>query len=333
LVNPEGVRVWKDGVPGIWRENGVWDVAPSGEPRLLRPHHFARVNGRPVDFADDYLKPFLLRYAAGIRSIDPEALLFLEGQSFAPPPTWDAADPADVVHAPHWYDVLTLFAKRFIPFLGADARRQRIVIGGWRVERSFVRQLARIQAETRERMGPIPTLLGEFGIPFDMHDQRAYRSGDFSRQVRALDRTCRALDANLLSGTLWNYTADNDNRRGDQWNGEDLSIFSRDQQAEPHDLNSGGRALGAAVRPYACKVAGEPLAMAFDRQRRLFRFTFRHDPDVSAPTEIYVPCLHYPEGYAVTVSDGETEIDLVAQRLLYRHGPDREVHNIQVQPV
>jgi hypothetical protein len=333
LINPQGVRVWKEGMPGVWRENGVWDIGPGGGPRLLRPHHFAQVDGGAVDFANDYLKPFLLRYAAGIRAVDRTALLFVEGQRFSPPPTWGAADPPGIVHAAHWYDGLTLFAKRFIPTLGVDLRRQRLVVGARRVERSFVRQLAGIMAETGERMGPVPTLIGEFGIPFDMHNQRAYRTGDFSRQVRALDRTFRALEANLLSGTLWNYTADNDNRRGDQWNGEDLSIFSRDQQTDPDDLNSGGRALEAAVRPYACKVAGEPLDMTFDLKRRVFRFSFRHDPYVSAPTEIFVPSLHYPAGYTARLSDGEYEADPDAQRLLYRHSLDREVHQIQVQPV
>lgn len=40
-----------------------------------------------------------------------------------------------------------------------------------------------------------------------------------------------ALDKNLLSFTLWNYAANNTNARGDGWNDEDLSLFSRDQQA------------------------------------------------------------------------------------------------------
>ncbi len=45
---------------------------------------------------------------------------------------------------------------------------------------------------------------------------------------------------------------------------EDLSIFSRDQQNDRMDIDSGGRALAALVRPYARKIAGEPLRMTFD---------------------------------------------------------------------
>jgi hypothetical protein len=90
----------------------------------------------------------------------------------------------------------------------------------------------------------------------------------------------RRLEANLLHATLWNYTADNNNQWGDQWNEEDLSIFSLDQQHDPDNIHSGGRALQAVVRPYAVCTAGEPLSMKFDLKRRAFEFEFRHDVNV-----------------------------------------------------
>jgi hypothetical protein len=178
----------------------------------------------------------------------------------------------------------------------------------------------------------VPTLIGEFGIPFDLGNRRAYRSGDFSRQARAMDVSFRAVEANLLHCTLWNYTADNDNRRGDQWNGEDLSIFSRDQQIDPSIVHSGGRALEAVVRPYPQRIAGEPVEMRFDVRRRVFDFSFRHDPAARAPTEIFVPRFQYPVGYAVDVSDGTFEIDQHAQILTYHHSTDQETHHIRVSP-
>jgi hypothetical protein len=46
----------------------VWDVAADGTPCLLRPDHFAQVDGHPVDFANDYLRPFADRYAREIRA-------------------------------------------------------------------------------------------------------------------------------------------------------------------------------------------------------------------------------------------------------------------------
>lgn len=72
-----------------------------------------------------------------------------------------------------------------------------------------------------------------FGAPFDLDDKAAYASGDFSTQVAALDAYINAMDTHLLNYTIWNYTSDNTNERGDLWNDEDLSIFSRDQQDDP----------------------------------------------------------------------------------------------------
>jgi hypothetical protein len=332
LVHPGDARAWREGAECLWRENGVWDLGDDGQPRLLRPDHFSQVGGRAVDFSGDYLQPFLERYTREIRAVDPGAIVFLEVPPREAPPHWDLEAFPHVVHAAHWYDGITVFLKRYIPFLGADYHTAKFVLGRKRVRQSFVEQLARLKAESSELLGDAPALVGEFGIPFDLQAGRAYRTGAFSQQVQAMDDTLQALEANLLSGTLWNYTPDNDNRWGDQWNDEDFSIFSRDQQTAREDINSGGRALEAVVRPYARKVAGEPLEMAFELKRRAFHIAFRHDPAVEAPTEIYVPNLQYPHGYRVEVSDGEFQIDREAQTLVYRHSGEREIHHVEVRP-
>lgn len=331
LLNAAGVRVWRAGYDDIWRHHGVWNLADDGTPRLLRPNHFSRVDGRTVRFADDYLRPFVNRYAQAIRAVHPDALIFVEGEPHGAMPRWRPQEDApNVVNASHWYDGVTLFTKRYRPFVGVDGYTGRLVWGKRRVARSFAEQLDRIKRWSAEQMGAVPTLIGEFGIPFDMHAGQAYRTGDFSRQAQAMDATFRALEANLLSGTLWNYTADNTNERGDQWNGEDLSIFSRDQQTDPDDIHSGGRALEAVVRPYPRAVAGEPLSLSFDYRHGEMEFAFRHDPAVTAPTEIFVPDYGYPNGYAVEVSDGEYTVDRERQTLIYHHTTDQEVHRVHI---
>ncbi len=331
LVNPRGVRVWREGYDCPWKQNGVWDIGTPGEPQLLRPDHFTRVGSRRVEFARDYLKPFLLRYIEAIRSVDADAIIFVEGAPGGEHPPWEAGDPGDVVNAAHWYDGVTLFIKAYRSWLSVDMHSGKLVFGTGRVRRSFIQQLARIKQQGLVTMGGIPTLIGEAGIPFDMNHKRAYRSGDFSLQMRAMDASLSALDANLLHYTLWNYTADNDNQHGDQWNGEDLSIFSRDQQDNPEDIDSGGRALPAVIRPYARAVAGEPLHMAFDYGRGRFAFEFRHDPAVQAPTEIFLPDYHYGKGCQITVSDGTYEVDRAQQTLRYWHSTGSEVHRITMQ--
>jgi hypothetical protein len=174
-------------------------------------------------------------------------------------------------------------------------------------------------------------IIGETGIPFDLQKKRAYQTGDFSTAVKAMNRTMTAMDDALASYTIWNYTADNTNARGDMWNDEDLSIFSRDQQKDPADINSGGRALEAVARPYARATAGLPLRMSFDLSRKTFEFEFRHETGSDAPTEFYIPNYQYPRGYEVEISDGRYEKDEAEQILRYYHTSDRPSHWVRVK--
>ncbi len=329
-VNPDGKRAWLEGQECIWKQNGVWDIDASGSPRLLRPDHFAQVNGQPVDFIQDYYLPFAKRYEAALRQVHPEAAIFIETEASKPPPRWEAA--GNVVYAPHWYDGVVVAQKRYSPFIGLDFLALKPIFGPDRIRKSFAAQMATFKQYARQRLGDAPVLIGEFGIPFDMDDKRAFRTGDFRQQVKALDRTFQAIEANLLNCTLWNYTADNTNERGDMWNDEDFSLFSRDQQAEPGNIHSGGRALDAALRPYPRATAGEPLRLSFDIRKRRFEFTFRHNPAIIAATEIYIPVYQYPDGYRVEVSDGTHEFKPEEQLLIYRHGLDKPEHTLVVRP-
>ncbi len=329
LLNPRGARAWLPGRECVWRENGVWDVGPGGRPHLLRPFHFARRNGRPVDFSQDYFLPFARRFTAAVREVDPGVVVFAEFGPYHGAPRWQENNLA---YAPHWYDGYLLFQKDYSGWIAVNSRTKRLVFTPWAIPRSFAGQLNSFRREARERLGGAPVLIGEFGVPFDIQKKRAYRTGDFRTVCRAMDRTLRALDDTLLSGTLWNYTADNTNAHGDQWNDEDLSIFSRDQQSDAQNIHSGGRALEAVVRPYARATAGEPLRMRFDMPTREFVFVFRHDASIRAPTEIFVPSFQYPHGYSVEVSDGEFTPDADNQLLLYRHSPAKEIHAMWIRP-
>jgi hypothetical protein len=358
-LNPNGVSVWLPGHECVWKQNGVWTAErprqgnKGGQPRLLRPDYFAQVNGRKVDFVRDYLKPFIIRFVTEIRSVHPNAILFLEGAPTGAHPQWGPNDPPDAVNAGHWYDGMTLFRKKFNPWISVDITNGKLILGKGAIRRMFHRQLAAIKQAAAENMNGIPTFIGEFGLPFDLDDKKAYRTGDFSTHVSALDAYYAAMDQNLLSCTIWNYTADNTNARGDQWNDEDLSIFSREQSQQTFEVSetskvyAGGRGLAAIVRPYARKIAGEPLRMSFDLKRRIFELEFRHDPSttlreaspwdragpsVTAPTEIFVPEYQYPEGYTVELSDGTYEVDRLAQTLRVRHTTERETHMVRVRP-
>jgi hypothetical protein len=226
ILNTEKECAWSEGRDCIWRQHGVWDFNAMGIPHLLRPDYFAQVNGREVEFSQDYYRPFANRFAGAIHAVDANALIFIETETGKAPPQWSADDAPKVVYAPHWYDAIVLFKKDYNPFLAIDARTTKPIIGPAAIRKSFAEQLAFLKRGGSEQLGGVPTLLGEFGIPFDLKEKQAYRTGDFRAQVRALDRSFQAIEANLLNCTLWNYTSDNTNARGDLWNDEDLSIVS-----------------------------------------------------------------------------------------------------------
>ena len=332
VLNPTGATAWLPGRGCIWRRHGVWDVSQAGTPTLLQRDYFARLEGRAVDFNEDFLKPFLARFIQAMRSVDTDAILFVEGDPTGVPPTWRPGDPAGIVNATHWYDDWTLVSKRFIPWFTVDTSRGgKMILGRRNVGENFKKRVEAIHAHSVTRMGGVPTVIGECGIPFDLDEKRAYRSGNFYRQVQALDASLGAIEENLLNVMVWNYTADNTNAHGDQWNEEDFSIFSRDQQKDPQDIHSGGRALEAAVRPYPLRVAGEPLRLRFDPFSGRFEFEFRSDPRGHAPTDIFVPRLQYPRGIRVWVSSGRYEMDEGVQVVRFWPNLGGGVQRIQIE--
>ena len=60
----------------------------------------------------------------------------------------------------------------------------------------------------------------------------------------------------------------------------------------------------AFSRPFARAVAGIPQKMHFNRQDTTFELQYSHWKNITAPTEIFVPPLHYTDGFHVTITDG-----------------------------
>jgi hypothetical protein len=261
--------------------------------------------------------------------VDKGAMIFMETVPNTHSPEYKPGELTNTVYAVHWYDDMVLVLKRYLPWLGYDTLTDTIAIGAKKIRKVFAGTHALVKQEAIEKMGGLPTLIGEVGIPFDLNGRKAYKTGNFTDQEKALNRSLQALDDNLLSYTLWNYTSDNTNARGDMWNDEDLSLFSRDQQLDPIDIDSGGRAVRVFARPFPIKTAGEPALIEFDPFKSRFVFEFKGNPAVTAPTEIYFPAIHYARGYWVKVSDGAYEVDVRQQRLTY-HSGDFAVHRIEI---
>jgi hypothetical protein len=127
--------------------------------------------------------------------------------------------------------------------------------------------------------------------------------------------TVSCLEKNLLSFTLWCYSPDNSNANGDDWNGENLSIFSKDQKkgldpSDPLHIYDGIRAADAVIRPYAKCMAGNPVENSFDRDKGVYVYRGISN-GVNLPTEIFVPKYYCSDEsqMQISVSDGKFEVD------------------------
>jgi len=317
IFNPGYVSLFKEGFLCPWKQAGVWDDK-NGVPRLLRKDHFSMFEKRPLDFMEDFHKPFALKYIEAIKEADEKTIFFLEGMpsgTSAPShPRWGKNDPQNVINAFHWYDGFALFTKHFSRWFTINPVKAAFIFGRKRMFAFYSECMAEGVRWSAEHMGGIPTFLGEFGLAFDINKRRAFKSGDYSVHEQALSMYYDAVDENLLHSTIWNYTSDNTNKTGDGWNDEDLSIFSEGKE----------RAAGGWKRPYPMATAGIPVSFSWDREKGIFDYRFKADGAIAAPTVIYIPPECGPNAVITTTLRYEYKPD--EQRLLvYNDGKEGEM--------
>ena len=376
LVDPQGQSAWlktteydtKYGLKRdpdwslgtcLWAQHGVWD--PESD-KLLRLDYFARDpnTGEPITyeyFTNHYFMPYYRLYRDTIRSIFPSTIMFCQPPVLEIPPSLKGTDDDDpnMVYAPHWYDGVTLMTKKWNKLWNVDVfgvlrgyyltPALAVKIGERAIRNCFRDQHAAIRKEGLDYMGLHPCVLTEFGIPYDMDEGYAYKTGDYSSQVSAMDANYFAVEGSKVGNVLWNYVVENDHRWGDQWNGEDLSIVSKDDSlpdadgdaagngdAEPgpkspmsvsqvrvdeqaNSAPNGGvaqaRAATAFIRPQPLATHGSIVSYGFDLKTVTFTLEVLASTPAAkiAPTEIFLPALHFEEGAsAVDASDGKTEL-------------------------
>ena len=328
--NAAGVPIWRDGADCPFERAGAYRM-DGDTPVPLDEDFFRMGRGKPVSLSKHAYSPFYHRVAATIRRHEPDWSLFAEMDVFAH--VAGRAFPRDMpersVNACHWYDLGLLYLKRFDPADHKDAITGQAETTPGAIGARYRRQLGDLASEAASFTGGAPTLIGEFGTPYDLGEGASYRAwaegeGDaaFADQALALGLTYDALDGLGLHSTQWNYTAANRNdlRIGDGWNQEDLSIFSRDQQGDPGDPGSGGRAVAGFCRPYARRIQGRGRGSAFDRDSGRFRLDFEADAAIGGATEIYLPRIHFPDGFIVRLEGvpAALEIDAEGQQVRVR---------------
>ncbi len=311
-INPNKISIWTDNSPGDpFQLEGAWTLTKDGTPFIEKNDFFQNVNGQPIDFDRDYMIPFIRKVGDTIRSLREDWMTFAEREAAdgIMKPEFNAPLPPNSVNATHWYDLLTLIFKKFVYPITIDPIFKVPVFGKGGVVKMYVRHLSRIKDASSKIANGIPTLIGEFGIPFDLKAGKAYKqwkAGIRSHKIwksHILALTCMydAMDTLFLNNTLWNYTASNENdlMKGDGWNQEDLSIYSKDQKIPGADVDlygGGGRAIEGFCRPYAYATQGTPLQMKFIQSSGTFVFEWQVDTQINAPTLIVIPRFVYPKG-------------------------------------
>lgn len=285
-LNPEGISIWLDDDLDIWRQEEVWKRTRNGG-EVLKPHHFSVSD---FSFFREFVRPFAVKYIRHLRQYNRDWLLFIEGNPVEGRVWWGHGDPKGIVNGSHWYDTLTLFTRNFQTWFNADLDRRKPVFFKRNIRRLFLRQLQAHLEDSRAIHGGSPTLIGEFGVPFNLKNGKSFRTGDFSKQEKALTFYYELMDELQMHSTLWNYTADNCNQWGDNWNLEDLSIYSPDQRVG-NGLDAGGRALKGFCRPYPYRFSGDLKTFSFNRGT----FSITMDFGPSGFVEIYIPPIHFRE--------------------------------------
>lgn len=315
VFNEDRIRLWMPGVEDPFQAHGAWRAVGDAGAEVLNESFFTHHEGQPLHLTRDAMGPFFEQVARTIREVRSDWLLFAELDPFsvAVGERFPAQMPQRWVNANHWYDIECLRTKR-----APDKSRGQLV-ERYRPELGTINELG------ANHQIPAPTLVGEFGIQFDLDDADAYRrwqsgetdSGIWDRHIPPLAAAYDVLDELLASGTQWNYTASNRNdpRIGDRWNQEDLSIFSRDQQLDPSDLDSGGRALAGFVRPYVQKAQGNLRSMQYAQSEARLIVELEADATIAAPTVIFAPRDNFGSVLIETDANVRWEFSLADQRI------------------
>ena len=237
LVDPKGTSVWlpksyDDARYGwkrdpnwklgecIWAQHGVWDPK---EDKLLKKDYFscspktgAKLNAEK--FTNTYFMDHFRNFRDAVRSIHRDCMILCQAPVLEVPPMLKGTedDDARLVFASHYYDGLTLLTKHWNRYYNVDvfgvlrgkylSPAFALRIGETAIRNCLRDQLSAIRQEGLQYMGPHPCLFTEIGIPYDMDNKYAYKSGDYTSQTLAMDANHFALEGSGAAGyTLWTY--------------------------------------------------------------------------------------------------------------------------------
>jgi hypothetical protein len=239
LVDPRGTSVWlpadyDDTKYGwkrdptwrlgecLWAQHGVWDPK---QDKLLKKDYFAfsPKSGVKLDyekFTNTFFLDHFRTWRDAVRSVHKDAMILCQAPVLEIPPNIKGTEDDDprLVFASHYYDGLTLLTKHWNRYYNVDVfgvLRGRYIspafalkIGETAIRNCLRDQLEAIRQEGLEYTGIHPCIFTEIGIPYDMDDKYAYKTGDYSSQTAAMDANHFALEGSSAAGyTLWTYVS------------------------------------------------------------------------------------------------------------------------------
>ncbi|MFL6157543.1 MAG: cellulase family glycosylhydrolase [Marmoricola sp.] len=229
------------------------------------------IAGCPSTYAHE-LQPAQNKALAGIRTVDPNNIVWYEAQQLAaglPIPTHltSVAGENNLGLSWHNYCSATFAASLGIPLDLTESCK------------SFTRNRENNALKQADAMNAVP-LMSEWGA---------------TDNDRAIQIDADSADSNNMSWLYWAYKYWNDPTTADT----DQGVFVDDA-----DISHPKPKLDQLVRTYPQATAGRNLSYAYNTATGLFTMSFTSDPAVSAPTHIFVSPLTAPHGYTVTTSAG-----------------------------
>jgi aryl-phospho-beta-D-glucosidase BglC (GH1 family) len=291
-----------------------------------------------LNFNRHYLQPFFERVGAAIQEEDPEAIIFIEhtlglpeseGLGWFTTPMLAPEGIDQVAYAPHFYTDVYPFPG--IPQIPRDFTVDEIQY------RDLTEGVLGAIASAAFSLGKPPVVLGEFGTYFNLGGIEKAMAEDYIIPANILDNYYEVLDEQLVQRTVWCFSSENTARHGEGWNDEDFSILGPDQQ--PRAIDAYARIVPRATSGRLTSFKyNSPLAYYEPRPgvpTPIGEFTMEMEGlETSAPTEVAIPAVQYPDGFYVYVSSGRCTFD-EERRILswYPADDDPEAkHHLRIRP-
>ncbi|KAJ3101376.1 hypothetical protein HDU96_009999, partial [Phlyctochytrium bullatum] len=278
-------------------------------------------------------------------------MVFVEPIPNEDPPQFTESDRRipNLVYAPHWYDLKTLFSKdNLINFTlwNYNPMNDNEYGDYWNGEdfSIYSPKPSRAKTAASNSVTSINSLLGQPQLSVPDTGRLKKERG----KSKLTDITPLVIEDTIeASPTLAKSTS---REQLPTTPFEITNIYFQDDElaleGDPdHHHHEGGRALDALIRPYAAKIAGIPLVSKFNLRTLTYTLEFMSFPGavskkadrddkaekneefiapISLVTEIFIPNYHfgYANGIKIEASDGEWRYDKKKQTLYWVHATE-----------